>query len=667
MLGVISLNKGVHIATMGKMSRLVCLSILLILFHGCAGVKVIRGSRNDLYRSKFLRHITKIKKRYHQGYLESSLRMLKAINAKTLWKTERTMRRNLMGEILFSKGQYEKAIYHFNLALNNSSKDEALTAKIYLNLGRSYFKMGLTEKSLNNLKLSNHQVLLIKDAKIHHQLMYRLSQNLDQEEQAMISLGYYLRDKKRIDDLKSDPYFGYLMSNFAKLSKSEKWNFLERFEEENLLSIAYLAYLEMEKLYYKGKKSDAMSILDWIDGRFDHEEILDLIKNSYYRIENYAQMDPNAIGVLLPLSGKQRRFGHRALLGIDNGLRKLRKYSRNFRIFVKDSKGSGAVGAFQTQQLIKKHHVSAVIGGLFSSEAIKEYLEAVKHGVFFISLSPIYLPKQQKNHLLLEIPGSVESQLHKLFTSKVLETFGRRVAIIHPKGDRGNAYLNEFWRLAGEEDVEITGIHSYDKKKTDHRGPVQNLLGLKFTRSRQEELDILADVYSLEHQAVRRIQTLRPQIDFDWVFLPAIPKEALQIIPSFSYFDAFNLKFVGVPSWRSKSFSQQGHRLGQLFFIGDNLLSRKSKFAKKFFSRYRRRPKIIEMRAYDGFSVMSDILTNTRISSREDLNRHIKNKSSLKGITGKWKLKDGIWIKEMIPLTIVRGKVQGLSIREKGS
>ena len=652
---------------MGSMYRLVCSGLLLLLFYGCAGVKVIRGSRNDLYRSKFLKHISKIRTRHNKGYLESSLRKLKAINPKTLWKSEKIMRRNLIGEIFFSKGQYEKAIYHFNLAINRSPRDESLASKIYLNLARSYLKMGLMEKSLNTLKLSNHHVLLIKDAKIRHQLMYKLSQEAGYEDQAIISLGFYLRDKKNIDDLQSDPYFEYLLSSFKKLSQSEKWNFLERFEGENLLSIAYLAYLEMEALYYKGSKSDAMDILEWIDGRFDHEEILDLVQSTRFRFENYAQMDPDAIGVLLPLSGKQKRFGHRALLGIDNGLRELGKNPRNFRIFIRDSKGSGVVGAFQIRQLIAKHHVSAIIGGLFSSEAVKEYQEARKQGVFFISLSPIYLPKNQKNHLLLEVPGSVESQLHKLFSSQVLDAFGRRVAIIHPKGPRGDAYLNEFWRLANEESVQVTSIHSYDKGKTDHRGPVQNLLGLKFTRLRQEEFDILSDIYSLQNQSIRRIQILKPQIDFDWVFLPALPKDAVQIIPSFNYFDAFDLKFIGDPSWRSQALSKQNKKSGQLFFIGDNILSGKSKFSKSFFSRYKRWPKIIEMRAYDGLTVLRDLLKNNRISSREDLNRYIKSQSSLEGITGKWKLKDNIWIKEMIPLTIVRGKVQRFSAREAGS
>ena len=658
------MNNGHDTATIGKMHRLICSCFLILLFYGCAGVKVIRGGRSDLYRSKYLKHISKIQHRFNQGNLESSLRMLKAINPKTLWKSEKIMRRNLIGEVYFAKGQYEKAIYHFNLALNRSQQDEFLTAKLHLNLARSYFRMGLIEKSLHNLRRSNHQVLLLKDAKKHHQLMYRLSQETGNKEQAITSLGFYLRDKKNIDDLKSDPYFEHLLSNFKKLSQSEKWNYLQQFEQENLLSIAYLAYLEVEALYYNGEKSEAMDILEWIEDSFSHEEIIVLARNIRFRFENYAQMNPDAIGVLLPLSGKQRRFGNRALLGIDNSFRKLKKNSRNFQLFVRDSKSSGVVGAFQIQQLVKKHHVSAIIGGLFSSEAAKEYLEARKHGVFFISLSPVFLPKSQKNHLLLEIPGSVESQLQKIFSSEMLEAFGRRVAVIYPKGVRGEIYLNEFWRQAKEEDVKITGIHSYEKGKTDHREPVQNLLGLKFTRSRQEELEILKEVYSLEQRTVRRIQTLRPQIDFDWIFLPAKPKDAIQIIPSFNYFDAFNLKFIGGPSWRSKSLSKQSKKANQLFFIGDDIQSNTSSFSRSFFAQYKRWPNIIEMHAHDCLSVLGDILKDNRITSRNDLNRIIRSSSTLKGITGQWKLKDNLWIKKMVPLSIVRGRVQEFSAKD---
>ena len=590
--------------------------------------------------------------------------MLRGVNKKTLTAAERAMLHSVTGEVFFSMGKYERAVLYFRRALSDSNEDTSLMAHTYLNLAKAYFEMGLARKSYSVLKMSDYTLLLKEETRKYHKLMYRLSHELGKDNQVMISLVHYLGGKKTIHDLKNDPYFEYLLSNFSRQSLSDKWHFFEQLEDADLLPVAYLAYLEMEKLYYKGEKDQVADLFDWMDERFKgSDEIRMMLENFQYRMENYTRMNPNAIGVLLPLSGRQKRFGRRALQGIDSGLKSLKKRGHLYQIYVRDTQGSGAVGAFQIRQLIEKYHVSIIVGGLFSSEAVKEYLEAKRYGVFYISLSQIYLPREEKDHLLLEIPGSVESQLHKLFSPEILNNFGRRAAIIYPQGARGEAYVNEFWRLARIRNVKVTDVLSYGKNQTDFRDPVRTLLGLRFTRSRQEELDILTNVHSLERQnSIRRIQTLGPQVDFDWVYLPTIPKEALQLIPSFAYFDAFDINFFGVPGWRSRSLSREGRKLGRLYFIGDDIHANKDQFIRKFMADYKRRPKLIEMRAFDSISLIHSILKGKRLSSRSDLDRLIRNMVSLEGMTGRWNLNEKFWIKEMVSLVLEKGKISNLLV-----
>ena len=58
-------------------------------------------------------------------------------------------------------------------------------------------------------------------------------------------------------------------------------------------------------------------------------------------------MNPHSIGLLLPLSGPQRKFGDRALKGFDASLRKMKEQGQelNYQIHVKDTKGSGGCGS----------------------------------------------------------------------------------------------------------------------------------------------------------------------------------------------------------------------------------------------------------------------------------------------------------------------------------
>ena len=183
-------------------------------------------------------------------------------------------------------------------------------------------------------------------------------------------------------------------------------------------------------------------------------------------------------------------------------------------------------------------------------------------------------------------------------------------------------------------------------------------MGLKFGRERQEEYDLLQEIYSLEKsRSIRRVQTLKPQIDFDWVFIPSLPKETLQIVPSFSYFDAFRLNIIGVPSWRSRALTRESRKLGSLYFIGDDVASRSTNYAKSFVKEYKKRPRVVELRSYDALKIVSTLLDNKDYQSRDQLDMDIRSKQKVSGLTGDWTFSDGIWLKEMNTLKLSRGKI----------
>src|SRR5690606_13030437 len=300
------------------------------------------------------------------------------------------------------------------------------------------------------------------------------------------------------------------------------------------------------------------------------------------------------------------------------------------------------------RELIEKHHVSMIIGGLFPSTAKEEYLEARKYGVFFISLSPVFLDKELKSHLLIEIPGSVQSQIDTLVAGNIIEAFGPRVAIFYPDDEGGKSYINEMWRRYQSDRLELTSVHHFEKNLKDFRNPVMKALGLKFKRERQEELDVWKEVYKLEGKSsIRRIQTLKPVIDFDWVFLPTYPHEAIQIIPAFNYFDATGLKYVGGPSWMSRSLVNEQRNLGGLYFVGDDPKGFDPSFAEDYKSRYGTTPKLIETLSYEAMNVGLEIIKKTKAKSREDLESNLLSLNGLKGITGDFHLKEGIWMKRM--------------------
>ena len=101
---------------------------LLILVGGCSGVSFVSQKRSDLYSAEFLAEINKIKSVYKQGDKERAQLLLKAMDKRELKDLEKALKDNLLGVILFSVKDYEKAIIIFQNVLPLSQQDNLLYA-----------------------------------------------------------------------------------------------------------------------------------------------------------------------------------------------------------------------------------------------------------------------------------------------------------------------------------------------------------------------------------------------------------------------------------------------------------------------------------------------------------------------------------------------------------
>ena len=64
------------------------------------------------------------------------------------------------------------------------------------------------------------------------------------------------------------------------------------------------------------------------------------------------------------------------------------------------------------------------------------------------------------------------------------------------------------------------------------------------------------------------------------------------------------------------------------------------------------------MRAYDSMSIIKRILEGKDFQTRDELESYTRNLSKLTGLTGEWKLVDGIWLKDMAALKLHRGAIK---------
>lgn len=648
--------------------------ICLFFLSSCSGVQMITADRgvaekvdtSKLYDQEFLKKINSAKEKFRQGKADVALNELRVIKNDNLSPSENATKQNLIGVINFSKGQYGEAEKIFSDAIPNAKEDAVLESQMYLNLGSAQYKLKENEKALSTLSRADYRVLPEGEAKKFHQLHAVLAEQMGKREKAFSSMIHFLADKKTLGELKAESQFKKTQDLFKTVSPTEKVRKLEEFDGEKNIAIAALAVQEGETAKKAGDQEKATDYADWIEKRYSDNSEMMGIAHSLKSSTHDAIVDIRYIGIALPLSGERKSLGERALNGIDLALEELSQDpSTKYRLEIKDTQSNSATAAMDVKDLIEQNNVAAVIGGLIPGTATSEYLEAKKHGVLFISLSPVYLPKEEKNHLLIEVSGSIESQVNQIFTEKMLKKLGSRPAIIYPKNELGEAYANEFWRRAKLLNLEVTGVVSYDKNASDFRDPIKNLLGIKFTRERDDEMMLVNEISSLEkHKNIKRLQNLQPQVDFDWVFVPALPKDVVQLLPNFNFYDAFNMNYVGVPSWRSELMNNEGYRYGNVYFVDETSNPDETLFSQNFNKKFNHQPKIVETISYDAIKILASLqvqpVSEGASLSRRSIEEALEKKGALQGESGNWKLNDDIWVKELSGFKIKRDGIEAI-------
>lgn len=649
-----------------KVLHILSFSLVAVIITACSGVRML--TPEEIYSAEFLKRIEGIQTIYRDGDKKTAIEKLNAMNDLEISEAEVAKKYNFLGIIYFSSQDYDTAIEKFEVARARARLDINLKAQVHLNIASSYFKKGLYEKAFSYIEQVDKDALISnQEKKKYYQLKLALAQQLELSKEIVKAIIPLIGKTSIFKEIEDHQYKELLVDHYRKLSASERVYLLEEFDDKKNITAAFLAKEEALQRYYMGDRPGAEDVLNWLDQKYGrNEDVALFIKDFQFRIENYSKIDVGAIGVVLPLSGKKSKFGKRALSGIDSALNYGDNTSLSAKIYTRDSQDNPFVAQKMINDLIQKHHVSIIIGGLFPTTAKEEYLEAKKYGVLYVSLSPVHLTKEEKNHLLIEVPGSVQSQVSTLINENFLSRFGKRIAVIYPDSEGGRAYVNEIWRKSQQGLVEISSIYKFDKNNRDFREPVSKVLGLKYTRERKEEFEIWNEIYNekkkLKRSSIRRIQTLKPIIDFDWVFAPAYPQDAIQIIPVFSYYDAKKLKFVGGPSWMSRSLVREQRNLGKLYFVGDDPKDFDKSFSSSFKSRNKKSPRLIETLAFEAMDVSLNIIQGTKFEKREELETRLINMQTLKGITGEWSLNEGIWTKNMDFLKISNKKINKFDI-----
>lgn len=628
--------------------RIVYELLAFLFLISCAGLDIKILNEKDYYSESFLKKLESIQIIYRDGDKRLALKKVDELADDKITSAEQAKKYNLKGVMYFSLGDTDKSIENFELAKSLVKEDLFLFNNISLNLASAFFKMNRYMKTYSYLEQVDLTYLKEKEQVNYHRLSFTVGNQLEKHSAVVDSLLFLMKDLKNLKQVEDFKSKEILVDNYRKLSESARVYLLEQKYKISPMACAYLAKQEAMSRFYQGKREAAQDVVDWLEKNFrSNQDVLKFVNNYKFRAENYSKINSKSIGLIAPLKGNVGKYGQKVVSGINTALLE-NKSNHGLRVYVKDNGNNTFLAKKQIQELAIKENVAIIVGGLFPQLATAEYLEARKYGILYISLSPVYLPRSEKNHLLIEIPGSVESQIAEVLRPEILEKFGKRVSIIYPWSDMGQSYVDELWSFHNSETINLTNISDYEAGISDYREPVKTLLGLKYPRERKEEFDVWSEIKNVNKHKVRIVNVLPPVIDFDWVFIPSLPRDALQIIPTFGFYDVKGMKFVGGPSWvNQKIQSERRNFAGNVYVIGNDTVNVSDAFAEKYKTINGQPPHLVDTLSFEGGKLILNILGGQSFAERSDLEKKMLNSEKVESVNSKWILQKGVWIKRM--------------------
>lgn len=377
-------------------------------------------------------------------------------------------------------------------------------------------------------------------------------------------------------------------------------------------------------------------------------------------------VDPNVIGILLPLKGKFAKFGARVLQSIQLALEIFDASGPDHPLTLAiENSGDEPEQSIQAlDRLVSQHHAAAVIGPLLTKG-----IEQVSRRATELRVPLISFARQTgvPSEFVLSAGLTFQLQARELARHAVEYQGLKRFAILAPRDKIGEELAHEFWDAVEALGGQITDIEFYTPGETDFRQPVDKLSGRYFAEARQREFEELAKIREAQQIKKRTRKTeqfysLKPIVDYQAVFIPDEAKATGQIFPTFSYRDIENIRFLGPAAWYSPEFLARSEGYGPRAFFVEGFFPQSQdattkKFVEKYQAAFGQEPSSLDAVAYDAANVLEHAMNQAgNDRTRLEILDRLKSLRGFPGTTGRLTYRDGVFLRELKVLTVRDGK-----------
>lgn len=354
-------------------------------------------------------------------------------------------------------------------------------------------------------------------------------------------------------------------------------------------------------------------------------------------------VDPLAIGVLLPLTGQNQSYGQALQRGLSVAA------MPNVKIFVENVGDSAEAAQMAVSKLIKEHKVIAILGPLSAKASQAAALTAQAQQVPLIVWSASEGMTAAGHVFRNSFTKSEQAVGLAYLAYEVLNI--RRAAILYPQNPYGSEFMKLFWKEFVSRGGDVRRMEAYDPQNSDLVPPVKKLLGTakELTPPTEQEICTLDEARARARTLTsggtanpcRTNKNYKPTLDFEALLIPDSAKKAGELIPTLSYYDVKGVQWLGTNLWNSPDLfrGKNEQSLQAVMFLDGSFKSSFNPQATLFMDAYQKQyqsePGSLEAQAYDTGLVVSHIINQMRPRSRQDFRQSLLQIKDFEAAMGK--------------------------------
>lgn len=602
------------------------IAVFVVLF-ACAQTKVVTAGDRRTFEKK----ISELREGQGESAQKNRLALEELVNK----YPDNELADNALLEIgrsLLTEERYQDAVDQFERILNQYPDSDARYEARYL-LGTALYKLGRLEEAASVLsKVSPKEPFYVESSFLYIKILLAQGKPGDA----------VLRYTKIRKLLKSPAQISELDNALRKALLELDDSALEnicRSTGDSPVAVEAMFTLA-ERAYKRGDFLKARELLTKFLAQYSDDELSPKARAMLAEIENVRSVNKNAIGIILPMTGKWASYGRKYLYGAALALGVFSPSPASkfpFELYVMDSAGDPAKARGAVEELCTQKRVIAIIGPVQSDEAMSAGKEAQACGVPMIALTQIE-EVTQIGDMIFRNFVTPRDQARTLVwfavTSKGLKTF----AIFYPDHAYGKLFKSIFIQEAGKVGGEVVLAQPYQPAQTDFKQEIRLLSSQK-----------------------RRIEAL---------FVPDTYRTASLIGPQLKFYNVIRIQLLGSSGWNSPKLieyvqPQTSSIEGAVFtdgFFAQSPQPLVRDFVFDFWSTYGYEPEIYEATAYETARVLAMLISEKRVLTRLDMRNALASLSNFPTFAGNLTVQaDRSFGKPLFILQVQNGQIIDIS------